>query len=69
MARELWLMDQEIAFVDIIIPLWFSMLMYHLGYEQWVRWWPQFIDVVSPHLIDMIMINIIFNGAVSKIGV
>jgi hypothetical protein len=25
------------------------MLIYHLGNEQWARWWPQFRDVVSPH--------------------
>jgi hypothetical protein len=25
------------------------MLIYQLGYEQKSRWWPQFVDVVSPH--------------------
>jgi hypothetical protein len=23
--------------------------MYHLGEEQYVHWWPQFRDIVSPH--------------------
>jgi hypothetical protein len=32
-VRELWWMNQEFSFV-IIIPPWFSMLMYHLGDEQ-----------------------------------
>jgi hypothetical protein len=33
-ARELWWMSQEFSFVDIIIPPWFSMLIYHLQDEQ-----------------------------------
>jgi hypothetical protein len=32
-----------------IIPQWLSIFMYHMGDEQWARWWPQFRDVVSPH--------------------
>jgi hypothetical protein len=33
-ARELWWEDEEISLVDII-PLWFTMLIYHhLGDEQ-----------------------------------
>jgi hypothetical protein len=31
-----------------IIPPWLSMLIYHLMYEQYAHWWPQFRDVVSP---------------------
>jgi hypothetical protein len=33
-ARELWWMSQEFSSVDIIIPPWFTMLIYHLGDEQ-----------------------------------
>jgi hypothetical protein len=32
-----------------IIPPSFSILIYQLGDEQYVRWWQQFRDVVSPH--------------------
>jgi hypothetical protein len=32
-----------------IIPSWFSMLIYHLGVEQWALWWPQFRYIASPH--------------------
>jgi hypothetical protein len=32
-TRELWWMNQEGFFVDIIQP-WFSMPIYHLGDEQ-----------------------------------
>jgi hypothetical protein len=32
-----------------IFPPWFSMLMYHQGDEQQVRWWPRFGHLVSPH--------------------
>jgi hypothetical protein len=48
-TRELWCMNQLFSSVDIIIPPWFFMLMYHLGHEQYARWLPQFKDVVSPH--------------------
>jgi hypothetical protein len=30
-------------------PVNISMLIYHVGDEQYARWWPQFRDVVSPH--------------------
>jgi hypothetical protein len=33
-AKELRWTNQEISSVDIIIPLWFSMLIYYLGDEQ-----------------------------------
>jgi hypothetical protein len=29
-TRELWWTNQEFSFVDIIIPPWFSMLLYHV---------------------------------------
>jgi hypothetical protein len=29
-----------------IIPPWLSILIYHLGDEQWTFWWPQFRDEV-----------------------
>jgi branched-subunit amino acid transport protein len=32
-----------------IIPLWLSILIYHMGGEQQAHWWLQFRDVVSPH--------------------
>jgi hypothetical protein len=32
-ARELWWTNQEFSYFNII-PLWFSMLIYHLGDEQ-----------------------------------
>jgi hypothetical protein len=32
-AIELWWTNKELSSVDIIPP-WFSMLIYHLGYEQ-----------------------------------
>jgi hypothetical protein len=48
-ATELWWTSQEFYSVDIVIPPWFSMLMYQLGHEQYARWWPQFRDVVLPH--------------------
>jgi hypothetical protein len=32
-ARELWWTNRELSLVDII-PLWFSMLIYPLGYEE-----------------------------------
>jgi hypothetical protein len=35
-ARELWWTKQEFASVDIIPP-WFSMLIYHLGDEDYSR--------------------------------
>jgi hypothetical protein len=44
---ELWWMSLEFYFVNIVIPPWFSMFMYHLGDEQQTRWWLQFRDVVS----------------------
>jgi hypothetical protein len=45
-------MDESGLFlVDIFSP-WPSMLIYHLEDEWWARWWPQFIDVVSPDLHD-----------------
>jgi hypothetical protein len=28
---------------------WFSMLTYHLGDEQYARWWPRLRDIISPH--------------------
>jgi hypothetical protein len=33
------------SLVDIILP-WFSMLIYHLGNQQYACWCLQFIDVV-----------------------
>jgi hypothetical protein len=30
-------------------PSWFSMLVYHLGDEQYANWWQQLIDIVLPH--------------------
>jgi hypothetical protein len=48
-VKELWWTSQEFSSVDIIIPPWFSMLIYHLGDEQQARWWLQFRVVVSPH--------------------
>jgi hypothetical protein len=33
-ARELWWTNQELFSVDVIIPLWFSILIHHLGDEQ-----------------------------------
>jgi hypothetical protein len=48
---EIWWTNQEFSPVDIIPP-WFSMLVYHLGNEQYAHWWPQFRDVVSPHRRD-----------------
>jgi hypothetical protein len=47
-ARELWWLNQDFSTVDVIPP-WFFMFMYHLGYEQQARWWPQFRDILSPH--------------------
>jgi hypothetical protein len=41
----------KISPVNIILP-WFFMLIYHLGDEQEACWWPQFKDIVSPHLHD-----------------
>jgi hypothetical protein len=35
-ARELWWTNQKFFSVDIIPP-WFSMPIYHLGDEQYVR--------------------------------
>jgi hypothetical protein len=35
-------------FLVIIIPLWLSILVYHLGNEHQARWWPQLRDIVSP---------------------
>jgi hypothetical protein len=32
-----------------IIPLWFSIFMYHLGDEQQANRWLQFRDILSPH--------------------
>jgi hypothetical protein len=32
-----------------IIPPWLSMLIYHLGDEQYAPWWLQFRDIVSSH--------------------
>jgi hypothetical protein len=32
-----------------IIPSSLSILIYHLGDEQFVRYWQQFRDVVTPH--------------------
>jgi hypothetical protein len=51
-ARELWWMNQEFSYVDIIIPPWFSMFIYHLGNKRWAHWWQQFRDIVSPHRHD-----------------
>jgi hypothetical protein len=34
-----------------IIPPSFSILIYHLGDQQYVRQWQQFRDVISPHTI------------------
>jgi hypothetical protein len=34
-ARKFWCINQEFSSVYIIIPPWFSMLMYHLRDEQW----------------------------------
>jgi uncharacterized membrane protein len=45
---ELWWTNDEFSAVDII-SLWFSMIIYLLVDEQQARWWPQFIDLVSPH--------------------
>jgi hypothetical protein len=50
-ARKLCWTNYEFSSVDIIPP-WFSVLIYHLGDEQWARWWPQFRDVVSPRRHD-----------------
>jgi hypothetical protein len=41
--------DESGVFPFDIIPPWFSMLTYHLGYEQYARLWQQFRDLVSPH--------------------
>jgi hypothetical protein len=32
-ARELWWKNTEFLLVEVI-PTWFSMLIYHLGYDQ-----------------------------------
>jgi hypothetical protein len=40
-VRELWWTNQEFSTADIIPPC-FSMLMYHLGDEQYARWLPKF---------------------------
>jgi hypothetical protein len=29
------------------IPPWLSKLVYHLGDEDWARWWPQFRDIIK----------------------
>jgi hypothetical protein len=34
--------------INIIPPL-LSILVYHLGGEQYALWWSQFRDIVSPH--------------------
>jgi hypothetical protein len=47
-STQLWWTNQEFSSVDII-PLWFSMLIYHLGDEKQARWWPQFRDIISSH--------------------
>jgi hypothetical protein len=39
--------NQEFSLADIIPP-WFSIFTYHLEYEQYACWWPQFRDAVSP---------------------
>jgi hypothetical protein len=41
--RVLWFSPVNISFRQG------SILIYHLGEEQYVRWWPQFRDIVSPH--------------------
>jgi hypothetical protein len=50
-ARKLWWTNQACSPVDIILP-WFSMPIYHMGDEQYARWWQQFRDVVPPHQHD-----------------
>jgi hypothetical protein len=48
-------MDKSGVYSVVIIAPWFSTLIrlvYNLGDEQYVRWWPQFTDVVSPHELD-----------------
>jgi hypothetical protein len=35
-SRELWWTNQEFCSVDII-QTWFCMLIYHLGYEQYIH--------------------------------
>jgi hypothetical protein len=32
-----------------VIPLWFSITTYNLGYKKQARWWPKFGDTVSSH--------------------
>jgi hypothetical protein len=46
-ARELWWKNQEFSPADIIPP-WLSMLIYHLGGEQYTCWWSQFRDSLTP---------------------
>jgi hypothetical protein len=45
--RVFWWTDL-LSPVDIIPP-WLSVLIYHLGVEKQARWWPQLIDIFSPH--------------------
>jgi hypothetical protein len=48
-AREQRWTSQEFSSVYIIIPPWFSMLIYHLGDKQQACWWLHFRDTVSSH--------------------
>jgi hypothetical protein len=50
-SRELWWTNQEFSPVNFIPPL-FSIVIYHLGDEQYACWWRQFRDVISPHQHD-----------------
>jgi hypothetical protein len=38
-----------LVFTVNIIPLWLSILIYHMEDEQYARWGPQFRDTVSSH--------------------
>jgi hypothetical protein len=44
-------MDESgVSLVDIIPP-WFPMLVYYLGYEQQARWWPQFCSACKNNMM------------------
>jgi hypothetical protein len=45
-------MDESGVFLVDIITHSFSMLTYHLGNEQYARWWLQFRNVFTPHRND-----------------
>jgi hypothetical protein len=49
--------ESGVSPVDIIPPRFSILTLVHLVDEQLARWWPQFMEVVSPIDIVIIIIN------------